>query len=100
MNAYIQRRRAHASISRCKNVRAEMGNPLPADDGRDLTQGQADCLRKVAATRGTSTQERYVLPDDVHDALVEKGYIRWERGVLLITASGILALARDLTQKP
>ena len=76
----------------------DMGTALPADARQDLTQTQVECLRKIAASRSADPHQRYVLPDDVHDLLIEKGYIRWERGTLLITTTGILALAR--TQVP
>ena len=76
-----------------------MGAPLQADSCPDLSQAEAECLRKVAAARPADAQDRYVLPDDVHDSLIDKGYIRWERGVVLITTSGILALARKLAEK-
>ena len=75
-----------------------MGNPLLADTVHDLTRAQAESLRKVAASRPVTAHEQYVLPDDVHDVLIEKGYIRWERGVVLVTTAGILALARNLAE--
>ena len=71
-----------------------MGMPVLADTP-DLTQAQLECLRKVAAARPESAHARYVLPDDVHDVLIDKAYIRWERGVVLLTTTGILALARS-----
>ena len=76
-----------------------MGNPQLADTRDDLTQAQLEYLRKVAASRALTAHEQYVLPDDVHDILIDKGYIRWERGVVLVTAAGILALARNLVEK-
>ena len=42
--------------------------------------------------KGGSRQ--YIVPDDVHDLLVEKAYIRWDRGVLVITEAGVRALER------
>ena len=71
-----------------------MGMPVLADTP-DLTQAEVECLRKVAAARPDNARRQYVLPDDVHDVLIDKGYIRWERGVVLVTTTGILALARS-----
>lgn len=75
-----------------------MGAPLPVD-APDLTQVQLEWLRKIAAARPEGAHRQFVLPDDVHDVLIDKGYIRWERGVVLVTTAGILALARVLAEK-
>ena len=91
--------RVPASSIELPQTGESMAAPLPAD-APDLTQVQLEGLRKVAASRPASTRGQFVLPDDVHDVLVDKGYIRWERGILLVTPSGILALARDLTESP
>jgi len=39
--------------------------------------------------------EHFPLPDDVHDALVEKGLIRWKGGRVEITLEGVREIARD-----
>lgn len=65
-------------------------------DSRDLTQEQASWLRKIVASNTAhDASGHYVIPDEVHDALVEKGYLRWERGVVFVTPAGAAALDRS-----
>ena len=52
-------------------------------------------LRKIRDYESEEAgSRRYVVPDDVHDLLVDRGYIRWDRGVIVISAAGMRALER------
>jgi len=55
-----------------------------------LTTREEVSLRHILETPVSS---RPTLPDDVHDALVEKGHLRWVGGILVVTLEGIAALS-------
>ncbi|HET7065214.1 MAG TPA: hypothetical protein VFI49_13140 [Rudaea sp.] len=60
-----------------------------------MTEEQARWLTRILETRPKKAPlDHLVVPDDVNDALVEKGLIRWHRGLLEITLDGIRAVAR------
>jgi len=64
----------------------------------DLTDEQAHWLRRVLQSRPRSVLfDRFTIPDEVKDALVEKGLLRlWRNGAVEITLDGI----REMTQRP
>ena len=67
---------------------------------RDLTDEQARWLRRVLETRPKrGGLDVFTIPDDVHDALVEKGFIRWVRGQVEISLEGIRAISRYRPQQ-
>ena len=60
-----------------------------------LTAEHLRWLGKILEAKPEKAGSRqYIVPDDVHDLLVEKAYIRWDRGVLVITEAGVRALER------
>jgi len=59
----------------------------------DLTDEQASWLRRVIEAKPKEGPNEFV-PDDVHDALMEKGLIQWRHGVLEGTLEGIRQWAR------
>lgn len=60
-----------------------------------LTAEHMRWLGKILEDKPEKAGSRhYVVPDDVHDLLVEKGYIRWDHGVLVITDAGVRVLER------
>lgn len=61
----------------------------------ELDDEHAHWLKKVLESRPRrGAPDQFVIPDDVHDALVEKGLIRWQNGAVEITLEGIRAIAR------
>ena len=63
-------------------------------DFRDLTEEQAHWLRRVLQTRPKRGElDVFTIPDDVHNALIEKGLIRWVRGQVEISLEGIRAIS-------
>jgi hypothetical protein len=69
-------------------------------DFRDLTEEQAHWLRRVLQTRPKrGGLDVFTIPDDVHDALIEKGLIRWVHGQVEISLEGIRAISRYRPQE-
>ena len=64
----------------------------------DLTDEQAYWLRRVLQSRPRSVLfDRFTIPDDVKETLVEKGLLRlWRNGAVEITLDGI----RAITHRP
>jgi len=64
----------------------------------NLTDEQAHWLRRVLQSRPRSVLfDRFTIPDEVKDALVEQGLLRlWRNGAVEITLDGI----RAITQRP
>jgi hypothetical protein len=61
----------------------------------ELSDEQARWLTKVLESRPRKgAPDQFVIPDAVHDALVEQGLIRWHQGHVEITLEGIRAVAR------
>ena len=69
-------------------------------DFRDLTEEQAHWLRRVLQKRPKRGElDVFTIPDDVHNALIEKGLIRWVRGKVEISLEGIRAISRYRPQE-
>ena len=77
----------------------------------NLTDEQAHWLRRVLQSRPRSVLfDRFTIPDEVKDSLVEKGLLRlWRNGAVEITLDGIRAItirpvsadaAPDTTKRP
>jgi len=64
----------------------------------NLTDEQAHWLRRVLQSRPRSVLfDRFTIPEEVKEALVEKGLLRlWRNGAVEITLDGI----REMTQRP
>ena len=61
----------------------------------DLTDDQAQWLKKLLIRRARRLFERFTIPDDVLDTLYEKGLVRrWRDGDVEITLDGICLVAR------
>ena len=62
---------------------------------RDLTDEQAYWLKRVLESRPRQTPpDQFSIPTDVHDVLIDKGFIRRHRGAVEITLDGIREVAR------
>ncbi len=65
------------------------------EDARDLTEEQAHWLRRVLQTRPKRGElDVFTIPDNVHAALIGKGFIRRVHGQIEISLEGIRAISR------
>jgi hypothetical protein len=66
----------------------------------DLSEEQADWLKRILESHPRRTLfDRFAVPDDVRDALAEKGLVRrWRNGAVEITLDGILEVTRRRPQ--
>ena len=63
----------------------------------DLTEEQARWLGRIIEAK-PKEGPMIVVPDDVHDALTEKGLVQWRHGLLEATAEGIRQWVRRRTR--
>jgi hypothetical protein len=63
----------------------------------DLTGEQARWLRRIIEAK-PKEGPMSVVPDDVHDALTEKGLVQWRHGLLEATTEGIRQWASRRTR--
>ena len=71
------------------------------EDARDLTEEQAHWLRRVLQTRPKrGGLDVFTIPDNVHDALIGKGFIRRIHGHVEISLEGIRAISRYRPPEP
>jgi hypothetical protein len=68
----------------------------------ELSEEQADWLRRILESQPRRTLfDRFAIPDDVRDALAEKGLVRrWRNGAVEITLDGILEVTRRRPNVP
>jgi len=65
------------------------------DDMHLITEGQATWLRILESREYEGLTDRIAIPDEVLDALVEKGLVRrWRDGGIAITLGGIREVAQ------
>jgi len=69
---------------------------------QELSEEQADWLRRILESQPRRTLfDRFAIPDDVRDALAEKGLVRrWRNGAVEITLDGILEVTRRRPNVP
>lgn len=61
----------------------------------DLSDDEAHWMMRLLRTRPKNgLLDKFAMPDSVHDALVERGLIRWTRGKMEITLDGVRAVGR------
>lgn len=70
-------------------------------DFRDLTEEQARWLRRVLQVRPKrGGLDVFTIPDEIHEALMKKGFIRWVHGQVEISLEGIRAISRYRPPEP